>query len=109
MEHYAPRIVLNREANPLRHQQAMLSAGWLMGETPDTDKFLAMEPADEALNQQAARRRSSNLMPCSISCATIGIWSFRCNLCGMKAGSSSGWAPPRRPLSSPPDCDLLGI
>ena len=54
VEHYAPRIVLNQEANPIRYQQALLSAGWLMGEAPDEDKFLAMEPADEVLSQQAA-------------------------------------------------------
>ena len=60
VEHYAPRIVLNRTTNPEKYQQAVQSAGWLMqdvqeGTGADMEKFLALEPASDESADKAAR------------------------------------------------------
>ena len=54
VEHWAPRVVLNSLQDPEQHRQAVGAAGWLMGETQDAGRFLAMEPAPEELNVKAA-------------------------------------------------------
>ena len=48
LEHFAPRIIMDPRA-----AEAQAASGWLLADPPDMERFLAFEPADEALSATA--------------------------------------------------------
>ena len=48
LDHFAPRIIMDPRAS-----EAQAASGWLLADPPDIKRFLAFEPADEALSATA--------------------------------------------------------